>query len=191
MTTARRPDAGQRGAADRPDDLVPTAPACPGACRCPSDTALLCSGPTPGWLGDRAGRAGLGAQGVVGIEREPDAAAAITIGGWDEGIAAQVTDNVRMLLAEHLDVVYADLDLEATTDPDSRCRHSATQGFSYAGLRLHGPGNHDHLLPPAPQQHRGRARPDQHPASPAGHELVRFVLEDLEAHLGRYERTFV
>ena len=48
------------------------------------------------------------------------------------GIAAQVTDNVRMLLAEHLDVVYADLDLEATTDPDSAVQALRHQGFSYA-----------------------------------------------------------
>ena len=117
---------------------------------------------------------------VIGIERETEAAAAaLTIGGWDEGLAAQVTDKVRMLLAEHLDVIYTDLDLEATTDPDSAVQALRHLGFSYAGLRLHGPGNHDHLR--LQRLNSPDVELDQiSTASPAGHELVRFVLEDLK-----------
>jgi anti-sigma regulatory factor (Ser/Thr protein kinase) len=120
------------------------------------------------------------AQGVVGIEREPEAAAAaLTIGGWDERLAAQVTEKLRMLLSEHLAVIYADLDLEATTDPDSAVQALRTQGFSYAGLWLHGPGNHDHLrlqrLNSTDVELEKIAT-----CSPAGHELVSFVLEDLK-----------
>ena len=120
------------------------------------------------------------APGVIGIERETEAAAAaLTIGGWDEGLAAQVTDTLRMLLAEHVDVIYADLDLEATTDPDSAVQALRDQGFSYAGLRLHGPGNHDHLR--LQRLNSTDVELDKiATSSPAGHELVRFVLEDLE-----------
>jgi anti-sigma regulatory factor (Ser/Thr protein kinase)/N-acetylglutamate synthase-like GNAT family acetyltransferase len=119
-------------------------------------------------------------QGVIGLEREPEAAAAaLTIRGWDEGLAAQVTEKVRMLLAEHLDVIYADLDLEATTDPDSAVQALRDLGFSYAGLRLHGPGNHDHLR--LQRLNSTDVELDQiSTASPPGHELVRFVLEDLK-----------
>ena len=120
------------------------------------------------------------APGVIGIERETEAAAAaVTIGGWDEGLAAQVTDKVRMLLAEHLDVIYADLDLEATTDLDAAVQALRRLGFSYAGLRLHGPGNHDHLR--LQRLNSTDVELDQiSTASAAGHELVRFVLEDLK-----------
>jgi hypothetical protein len=52
-------------------------------------------------------------------------------------------------------------------------------GFSYAGLRLHGPGNHDHLR--LQRLNSSDVELDQiSTASPAGHELVRFVLEDLK-----------
>jgi anti-sigma regulatory factor (Ser/Thr protein kinase)/N-acetylglutamate synthase-like GNAT family acetyltransferase len=118
--------------------------------------------------------------GVIGIEREPEAAAAaLTIGGWDEGLAGQVIDQVRMLLAEHLDVIYADLDLEAASDSDSAVQALRHEGFSYAGLRLHGPGNHDHLR--LQRLNSTDVELDRiSTASPAGHELVRFVLEDLK-----------
>ena len=131
-------------------------------------------------LETRAPEPGPRSPGVIGIEREPEAAAAaLTIGGWDEGLAGQVTDKVRTLLAEHLDVIYADLDLEATTDPDSAVQALRDLGFSYAGLRLHGPGNHDHLR--LQRLNSTDVELDQiSTASPAGHELVRFVLDDLK-----------
>ena len=120
------------------------------------------------------------AQAVIGIERETEAAAAVlTIGGWDEGIAAHVIDKLRMLLSEHVDVIYTDLDLEATTDPDSAVQALRDQGFSYAGLRLHGPGNHDHLR--LQRLNSTDVELDKiATCSPAGQELVRFVLEDLK-----------
>ena len=120
------------------------------------------------------------AQAVIGIERETEAAAAVlTIGGWDEGIAAHVIDKLRMLLSEHVDVIYTDLDLEATTDPDSAVQALRDQGFSYAGLRLHGPGNHDHLR--LQRLNSTDVELDKiATCSPAGQELVRFVLDDLK-----------
>ena len=117
---------------------------------------------------------------AIGVAREIQAAAAtLTIGGWDAGFAAHATEAVRTLLAEHVDVIYADIDLEATTDPDAAVEALCEQGFSYAGLWLHGPGNHDHLR--LQRINSTEVELDRiATASPTGHELVRFVLEDLK-----------
>ena len=120
------------------------------------------------------------APGPVGVTRETDAATAtLTIGGWDDELAAQTNEQLRMLLAEHFDVIYADLDLAATPDPDTAVQALRDEGFSYAGLWLHGPGNHDHLR----LQRLNSAEvelDDIRTASPTGHELVRYVLNDLK-----------
>ena len=117
------------------------------------------------------------------VTREADAAVGVlSIGGWDDRLAAEAIGTVRMLLAEHVDVIYIDLDLEATADPDAAVETLRDQGFSYAGLWLHGAGNHDHL------RLQRLNSPDVEldaiaTASAAGQELVRYVLADRE-HVG-------
>jgi anti-sigma regulatory factor (Ser/Thr protein kinase)/N-acetylglutamate synthase-like GNAT family acetyltransferase len=115
---------------------------------------------------------------VVAVEREAEAeVAVITVGGWDDAVAARAIAAIRMLLAEHVDVIYADLDLEAIADPDAAVDALREQGFSYAGLWLHGPGDHDHLRL---QRLNSTEVELDHiaAASPAGHDLVRYVLDD-------------
>ena len=118
------------------------------------------------------------APGRIVVTRATEAAAAVlTVGGWDDELAAQATAKIRMLLAEHVDVIYADLDLEATADPDAAVEALREQGFSYAGLWLHGPGGHDHLR--LQRLNSTEVELDNIvTASPAGTELVRYVLTD-------------
>jgi GNAT superfamily N-acetyltransferase len=116
----------------------------------------------------------------IAVARETDAAAAVlTIGGWDDKLAAEAIRTIRMLLAEHVDVIYADLDLEAIADPDAAVQALRDQGFSYSGLWLHGSGDHDHLrlqrLNSTDVELEEIAT-----ASPAGEKLVRYVLADLD-----------
>ena len=117
----------------------------------------------------------------VDVARESDAAAAVVgIRGWDDRLAHEAIGKIRMLLAEHVDVIYADLDLAATPDPDRAVDALREQGFSYAGLWLHGPGDHDHLrlqrINSTEVELDGIAT-----ASPAGQALVDYVLADLDA----------
>jgi GNAT superfamily N-acetyltransferase len=103
--------------------------------------------------------------------------ATVTLGAWDRTIAADAVAQVRMLLAEHVDVVYADVDLETVQDVDDAIAGLRAQGFSYAGLWLHGPGDHDHLrlqLLNSPDVGLDAIAT----ASPAGRDLVEFVLAD-------------
>ena len=115
----------------------------------------------------------------VAVARESDAAAAVvSVRGWDDRLAHEAIAQIRMLLAEHVDVIYADLDLAATADPDRAVDALREQGFSYAGLWLHGPGGHDHLrlqrINSKDVELEGIAT-----ASPAGQALVDYVLADL------------
>ncbi|HKR99940.1 MAG TPA: GNAT family N-acetyltransferase, partial [Candidatus Dormibacteraeota bacterium] len=116
----------------------------------------------------------------VDVARERDAAAAaISIRGWDGQLAREAIAQIRMLLAEHVDVIYADLDLAVTVDPDRAVDALHEQGFSYAGLWLHGAGDHDYLrlqrINSTQVELDGIAT-----ASPAGQALVDYVLADLE-----------
>ena len=73
--------------------------------------------PTP----EPAGEAASGQPSEVAAARTPETAAALlTIRGWDEGLAVRTTATIRMLLAEHVDVLYADVDLEAPPTPTAR-----------------------------------------------------------------------
>ncbi len=132
-----------------------------------------------------ADAAALGRPSEVSVLRVPETAAALlTIRGWDDGLATRTTATIRMLLAEHVDVLYADLDLEATADADGAVEFLRGQGFSYAGLWLHGAGDHDHL-----RLQRLNSTDveldDIATASPRGQDLVRYVLADLE-HVGAH-----
>ena len=120
-----------------------------------------------------------GAPGGVAVAHESEASAAVvSISGSDDRLPDEAIAKVRMLLAEHVDVVYVDVDLAATADAETVVETLCDQGFSYAGLWLHGPANHDHLR----LQRLNSTEIELHDiatASPAGDELVRYVLADL------------
>lgn len=104
---------------------------------------------------------------------------ALTITGWGPGAAEQAVRGVRDLLARHLDVVYADLDLHALAEPDAVVAALNDLGFSYAGLVAFGPGGHDLLRLQRPNATtvatRGMAT-----ASRFGAQLVAAALADRE-----------
>jgi N-acetylglutamate synthase-like GNAT family acetyltransferase/anti-sigma regulatory factor (Ser/Thr protein kinase) len=64
---------------------------------------------------------------------------------WDEEAEAGLKRSVRHLLSQHVDVVYADVDLVGVGDIDDATAASNELGFFAAGLVLHGPDGHDHL----------------------------------------------
>lgn len=123
----------------------------------------------------------------IAVARDPaDGTAVLTVGDWDDALATEAITAIRTLLAEHVDVIYVDLDLEAIADPDAAVEAMRAQGFSYAGLWLQGPGGHDHLR----LQRLNTTEVELDAivtASPAGQALGRYVLADLErvAHPGR------
>jgi anti-sigma regulatory factor (Ser/Thr protein kinase)/N-acetylglutamate synthase-like GNAT family acetyltransferase len=124
-----------------------------------------------------------GADGIAVARDTETRTSVLTIGGWNDELAHEAVAKLRMLLAEHVNVVYADLDLEAIADPDAAVETMRTQGFSYAGLWLHGPGDHDHLR--LQRINTTDAELEQIAvASPAGEELVRFVRQDLDEVAG-------
>jgi N-acetylglutamate synthase-like GNAT family acetyltransferase len=114
----------------------------------------------------------------VAVARETDVSVAtLILGAWDRTVAAEAVAPLRTLLAEHVDVVYADLDLAAISDIDGAVAALRAEGFFYAGLWLHGPGDHDHLR--LQRLNSTDIEVDAiSTASPAGHELVEFVLAD-------------
>jgi predicted N-acetyltransferase YhbS/anti-sigma regulatory factor (Ser/Thr protein kinase) len=118
--------------------------------------------------------------GAIHVARDPEVATTeMTISGWDDDLAAEALATLRLVLAEHCDVIYADLDLAAGADLDDAVEFLRDKGFSYAGLWPHGPGDHDHLrlqrLNCTAVDLDGIAT-----ASPRGDDLVRYVLADLE-----------
>jgi GNAT superfamily N-acetyltransferase len=64
---------------------------------------------------------------------------------WDEEGATALTRAVRHLLSQHVDVVYADVDLAAVSNVDEATAAANELGFFVAGLVLDGPDGHDHL----------------------------------------------
>jgi N-acetylglutamate synthase-like GNAT family acetyltransferase len=122
-----------------------------------------------------------GGETALAVWRRTDVATAtVTIRGWNGDQADAVRGAVRMLLAEHFDALYADVDLEATAGVDAAVESLRDLGFSYAGLRLHGPGDHDHLR----LQRLNCTDPELDAiatASPAGAALRDYVLADLAA----------
>ena len=63
---------------------------------------------------------------------------------WDEQAPTALRRSVRELLSQHVDVVYADVDL-AAVDVEEAAAELNQLGFFVAGLILHGPDAHDHL----------------------------------------------
>jgi GNAT superfamily N-acetyltransferase len=64
---------------------------------------------------------------------------------WDEASATVLKQQVRYLLSQHADVLYADIDLAAVEDVDEATAVANGLGFFVAGLILHGSDGHDHL----------------------------------------------
>jgi N-acetylglutamate synthase-like GNAT family acetyltransferase len=76
---------------------------------------------------------------------EPRGLGFLRLRGWDEQAPAALKQGARHLLAQHVDVAYADVDLAAVSDVDEATAESNELGFFVSGLVLHGPDGHDHL----------------------------------------------
>jgi len=82
---------------------------------------------------------------VVTTESDvPRALGFLRLRRWNAEAPAALRRAVRELLAQHVDVVYADVDL-AAVDVDEATGELNQLGFFAAGLLLHGPDGHDHL----------------------------------------------
>jgi N-acetylglutamate synthase-like GNAT family acetyltransferase len=75
---------------------------------------------------------------------QPRALGFLRLRRWDEQGPAALRRSVRELLSQHVDVVYADVDL-AGVDNDEATAELNQLGFFAAGLLLHGRDGHDHL----------------------------------------------
>ena len=76
---------------------------------------------------------------------EPRSLAFMRLRRWDRQAGTALKRAVRHLLSQHVDVVYADLDLVAVGEVDEATAELNELGFFAAGLVLHGPDGHDHL----------------------------------------------
>ena len=116
----------------------------------------------------------------VSITREPEAGVAeVTIAGWGPATGAALRSTLRELLSEHVDVLYADVDLEAHLDVDAAVTALEELGFSYAGLWPNGASGHDHLRLQRLNSLDVELE-DIVCASPEGEELRNFVLAERE-----------
>jgi GNAT superfamily N-acetyltransferase len=75
---------------------------------------------------------------------QPRALGFLRLRRWDGDTKPLLKQELRRLLALHLDVLYADVDLVAA-DPDEATAELNELGFFAAGLILDGPDGHDHL----------------------------------------------
>jgi N-acetylglutamate synthase-like GNAT family acetyltransferase len=73
---------------------------------------------------------------------EPRALGFLRLRRWDEEASRAA---VRHLLSRHVDIAYADVDLEAVGDVEEATAGLNELGFFAAGLVLDGPDGHDHL----------------------------------------------
>lgn len=69
----------------------------------------------------------------------------VRVGAWDAHTGPHLTAAVRHVLSQHVDVVYADLDLMGVGDVEEATSALNDLGFFASGLLLHGPDGHDHL----------------------------------------------
>jgi anti-sigma regulatory factor (Ser/Thr protein kinase)/N-acetylglutamate synthase-like GNAT family acetyltransferase len=80
------------------------------------------------------------------VTREGEASVAeLRIAGWGAETPHLLRRTLRELVSEHVDAIYADVDLEAVADPDGVVAALEELGFSYAGLWPDGSAGHDHL----------------------------------------------
>ena len=76
---------------------------------------------------------------------EPRALGFLRVRHWNGAASGALKPTVHHLLAQHVDVVYADVDLAAVGDVDEAAAALNEVGFFAAGLVLHGADGHDHL----------------------------------------------
>jgi N-acetylglutamate synthase-like GNAT family acetyltransferase len=76
---------------------------------------------------------------------EPRSLGFLRLRRWDTDAGATLKRAVHHLLAQHVDIVYADVDLAAVHDVDQAIAELNELGFFAAGLVLHGPDGHDHF----------------------------------------------
>jgi N-acetylglutamate synthase-like GNAT family acetyltransferase len=82
---------------------------------------------------------------VTVLVDEARALAFLRLREWSPEARAALSRAVHHALAEHVDVVYADVDLVTVDDTDEAAAELNELGFFAAGLVLHGPDGHDHL----------------------------------------------
>jgi len=83
---------------------------------------------------------------VVTIDVDgPRALGFLRVRRWDDDAGTGLTQAVRHLLSQHVDVVYADVDLVSVGDVDEATARLNELGFFFSGLLLHGPDGDDHL----------------------------------------------
>jgi N-acetylglutamate synthase-like GNAT family acetyltransferase/anti-sigma regulatory factor (Ser/Thr protein kinase) len=75
----------------------------------------------------------------------PRALGFVRVRRWDGQTGAEFERTVRHVLSQHVDVIYADVDLAAVEELDEAVAELNGLGFFAAGLVLHGPDGHDHL----------------------------------------------
>jgi anti-sigma regulatory factor (Ser/Thr protein kinase)/N-acetylglutamate synthase-like GNAT family acetyltransferase len=76
---------------------------------------------------------------------EPRGLGFLRLRRWEAGGGAALKDAVHHVLARHVDVAYADVDLEAVTDVNAATAELNELGFFVAGVVLHGLDGHDYL----------------------------------------------
>lgn len=76
---------------------------------------------------------------------EPRSLGFLRVRCWEEEASTALKAAVRHSLSQHVDVVYADVDLVAVNDVEDAIATLNELGFFAAGLVLHGPDGHDHL----------------------------------------------
>ncbi len=83
---------------------------------------------------------------AVGVEVDDARALGfLRLRGWETATGGELKAAVRRLLAQHVDVAYADVDLMSVADIDAATAALNGLGFFAAGLVLHGPDGHDYL----------------------------------------------
>jgi anti-sigma regulatory factor (Ser/Thr protein kinase) len=82
---------------------------------------------------------------VTAVVDSPRALGFLRVRRWDGQADDELERAVRHLLSQHVDVIYADVDLVAVDDVDGAAAELNRLGFFAAGLVLHGPDGHDHL----------------------------------------------
>jgi GNAT superfamily N-acetyltransferase/anti-sigma regulatory factor (Ser/Thr protein kinase) len=76
---------------------------------------------------------------------EPRSLGFLRLQRWDGEVDQALKRAVRHLLSRHVDVVYADVDLETVDEVDDATTALNELGFFAAGLVLHGADGHDHF----------------------------------------------
>jgi hypothetical protein len=93
----------------------------------------------------RSHRAPFAGEALTADVDEPRALGFLRLRRWEGEAGSALKDAVHHLLSRHVDVVYADLDLETVTDVDEATTELNELGFFAAGLVLHGLDGHDYL----------------------------------------------